>query len=44
MCLRGNLVGRGQALINLQDEEVGQATSVALSMPQAEPRFQHLVY
>lgn len=34
----------GLGLINLWDEEVGQATSVLLSMPQAEPLFQHLLY
>lgn len=34
----------GLGLINLWDEEVGQATSVLLSMPQAEILFQHLLY
>jgi len=34
----------GLCLINLWDEEVGQATNVLLSMPQADPLFQHPLY
>jgi len=34
----------GLGLINRWDEEGGQATSVLLSMPQAESPFQHMLY